>query len=77
MNNPEQIVRECVEKSDSRFNLWIRLIKLFQVKNMAEVRVYKGDLKLNQLKIHYRIIYANLIPESHSNSQQSLINENS
>ena len=43
MNTVEQIVRQCVEKSDSRFDLWIRFAQSAKVKSMAEVGVYRGD----------------------------------
>lgn len=43
MNTLKEIVKQCVEKSDSRFDLWIHLLESFKVKSMAEVGVYKGD----------------------------------
>lgn len=43
MGTIEQIVKQCVEKSDTRFDLWIQLIQSANVKNMAEVGVYRGD----------------------------------
>ena len=43
MGTIEQIVKQCIEKSDSRFDLWIRLTQSANVKNMAEVGVYRGD----------------------------------
>ncbi len=43
MGTIEQIVKQCVEKSDSRFDLWIRLAKSTKVKNMAEIGVYRGN----------------------------------
>ena len=50
MNTPKQIVKQCVEKSDSRFDLWIRLVDSYEVKSMAEVGVYKGDFAYQLLK---------------------------
>ena len=50
MNIPKQIVKQCVEKSDSRFDLWIRLVDSFKVKSMAEVGVYKGDFAYRLLE---------------------------
>ena len=43
MGTTKQIVKQCVAKSDSRFDLWIRLTQSANVKNMAEVGVYRGD----------------------------------
>ena len=43
MDNPQQIVKQCIEKSHSRFDLWISLIESFKIKSIAEVGVYKGD----------------------------------
>ncbi|MGL5941473.1 MAG: class I SAM-dependent methyltransferase [Waterburya sp.] len=43
MNTSKEIVKQCVEKSDSRFDLWVHLLESFKVKSMAEVGVYKGD----------------------------------
>ena len=43
MDTIEQIVTECVQKSTSRFDLWLGLIKSIKVKKMAEVGVYRGD----------------------------------
>ncbi len=50
MNIPKQIVKQCVEKSDSRFDLWIRLVDSYKVKSMAEVGVYKGDFAYRLLE---------------------------
>lgn len=43
MNTTEQIVRECIDQSDSRFDLWLHFLHSVKVKNMVEVGVYKGD----------------------------------
>ena len=43
MDTIEPIVKRCVEKSNSRFDLWIQLAQLAEVKSMAEVGVYRGD----------------------------------
>ncbi len=50
MNIPKQIVKQCVEKSDSRFDLWIRLVDSYKVKSIAEVGVYKGDFAYRLLE---------------------------
>jgi hypothetical protein len=50
MNTTKQIVRQCVEKSDSRFDLWIHLVKSYKIKAMAEVGVYKGDFAYQLLQ---------------------------
>ncbi|MEO0011871.1 MAG: hypothetical protein RLZZ535_260 [Cyanobacteriota bacterium] len=41
--NTLKIVKKSLEKSNSRFNLWINLVESCKVKTMAEVGVYKGD----------------------------------
>ncbi len=41
--NTLKIVKKGLEKSNSRFNLWISLVESCKVKTMAEVGVYKGD----------------------------------
>jgi hypothetical protein len=50
MNTLKQIVKQCVEKSNSRFDLWINLLESFKVKSMAEVGVYKGDFAYQLLQ---------------------------
>lgn len=41
--NTLEIIQKCLEQSDSRFDLWIRLVEFCQIKKMAEVGVYRGD----------------------------------
>lgn len=48
--NTLKIVKQSVEKSDSRFDLWISLVKSSKVKTMAEVGVYKGDFAYRLLQ---------------------------
>ncbi len=48
--NTREIVEKCLEKSDSRFDLWINLVESLQVKAMAEVGVYKGDFAYQLLQ---------------------------
>ena len=50
MGTIEQIVKQCIEKSDSRFDLWIRLTQSVNVKKMAEVGVYRGDFAFKILQ---------------------------
>lgn len=50
METAQQIIRQCIEKSHSRFDLWIHLVESFQVKNMAEVGVYQGDFACQMLQ---------------------------
>ena len=50
MNTSIEIIQQCAEKSDSRIDLWVRLLESFQVKNMAEVGVYKGDFACQLLQ---------------------------
>jgi hypothetical protein len=45
-----KIVQKCLEQSDSRFALWISLVKSCKVKTMAEVGVYKGDFAYQLLQ---------------------------
>ena len=50
MNTAKQIVKQCAEKSNSRFDLWIQLINSYQVESMAEIGVYKGDFAHQMLQ---------------------------
>lgn len=50
METSQQIIRQCIEESYSRFDLWIHLVKCFQVKSMAEVGVYQGDFAYQMLQ---------------------------
>ena len=50
MDTSQQIVRQCIEESNSRFDLWIHLVKSFQVESMAEVGVYQGDFACQMLQ---------------------------
>src|SRR5690242_12201850 len=38
-----EIIRDCISKSDSRLNFWIRFINEWKIERMAEVGVYEGD----------------------------------
>ncbi len=53
--NTLKIVKKGLEKSNSRFNLWISLVESCKVKTMAEVGVYKGDFA-SQLLQHCDLI---------------------
>jgi hypothetical protein len=48
--NTLKIVKKCLEQSDTRFDLWIRLVKSYKIKTMAEVGVYKGDFAYQLLQ---------------------------
>jgi quinol monooxygenase YgiN len=48
--NTIKSVKKCLEQSDTRFDLWIHLVKSCKVKTMAEVRVYKGDFAYQLLQ---------------------------
>jgi hypothetical protein len=50
MNSTENIIRKCVARSRSRFDIWIRFLQLTKVKRLAEVGVYKGDFASRILK---------------------------
>ena len=43
MNRTEQIIRECIGRSNSRFELWVHFLNSNNVKNMVELGVYRGD----------------------------------
>ncbi len=45
-----KIVKQCIEKSNSRFDLWINLVESCKVKTMAEVGVYRGDFAYQLLQ---------------------------
>lgn len=61
MNISQQIIIQCVKKSHSRFDLWIRLVESLKVENIAEIGVYKGDFayqllqQCNSIKKYYMI----------------------
>lgn len=42
MSATDQIIEKCVDKSISRFDIWIRFLKSVNVKQMAELGVYRG-----------------------------------
>ncbi len=43
MKVTEQIIRNCVDNSNSRFDLWVQFLHSMKVKSMVELGVYKGD----------------------------------
>lgn len=43
MNTTEQIIRECVDQTNSRVDLWIHFLRSVKVKHMVEIGVYRGD----------------------------------
>ncbi len=43
MNTTEQIIRECVDQTNSRVDLWIHFLRSVKVKHMVELGVYRGD----------------------------------
>ena len=43
MNTTEQIIRECIDQSNSRFELWIHFLRSLKARNMVELGVYKGN----------------------------------
>ncbi len=42
-DSPEQILRTCLSKSQSRIELWVEFIRSLGVRRMAELGVYRGD----------------------------------
>jgi hypothetical protein len=40
---PEQLLKTCISKSQSRIGLWAEIIQSIGVQRMAEVGVYRGD----------------------------------
>ncbi|MCU7926553.1 MAG: class I SAM-dependent methyltransferase [Candidatus Thiodiazotropha sp. (ex Dulcina madagascariensis)] len=43
MKTTEQIIRNCINQSGSRFDLWIHFLQTNDIRSMAEVGVYRGD----------------------------------
>lgn len=50
MDNTEQILRKCVNQSQSRLDLWVGFLSSVGIKRMVEVGVYKGDFAATILK---------------------------
>lgn len=46
----QQIVENCIDRSNSRFELWINFLNSIKAKNLAELGVYKGDFAARLLK---------------------------
>src|SRR5450755_2317893 len=40
---PEQLLTQCISKSQSRLEFWVELIQSIGVQRMAEVGVYRGE----------------------------------
>ncbi len=43
MSTAQRTVRECVERSGSRIELWVQFLQATRVKRMVEVGVYRGN----------------------------------
>lgn len=43
MNSIENTIKTYIDRSTSRIELWIKILKYLQVRRMAEIGVYKGD----------------------------------
>ena len=43
MNTTEQIIRESIDQSNSRLDLWIHFLQTIKVKDIVELGVYRGD----------------------------------
>jgi len=50
MNSTQHIINECLENSDSRFNLWVNFLNKTKSKNMVELGVYRGEFAAYILK---------------------------
>ncbi len=46
----QQIVENCINQSNSRFELWINFLNSIKAKKLAELGVYKGDFAARLLK---------------------------
>jgi len=46
----QQIIKNCLDQSNSRFELWVNFLNSIKVKNVAELGVYKGDFAAKLLK---------------------------
>ena len=45
-----QTIEQCIEESNSRFELWINFLNSIKVKSVAELGVYRGDFAAKILK---------------------------
>src|SRR6266540_5643929 len=43
MKTAEQIVGECIARSNSRVDIWIQFINATKIQHVAEIGVYRGD----------------------------------
>jgi hypothetical protein len=50
MNSIEHIIAESASKSQSRLELWTRLLQIEKVRRVAEIGVYKGDFAAKILR---------------------------
>ena len=50
MSIADQIIKQCIPQSNSRFDIWIQFINLSKIKHMVEVGVYKGDFAAKVLE---------------------------
>lgn len=50
MDTLENIIRDCLEKSDSRFDFWAGFLNSTKAGTMAELGVYKGDFAEHVLR---------------------------
>jgi len=50
MTTTEQIIRECVKESNSRFDLWVHFLNSTKIENLVELGVYQGDFAEKLLK---------------------------
>lgn len=46
----QQIVENCIDRANSRFELWVNFLNSIKAKNLAELGVYKGDFAARLLK---------------------------
>lgn len=77
MNTSEQIIRESIDQSNSRLNLWIHFLQATKVKHMVELGVYRGDFASQILKECGSIeTYYMLDPWRHLDNWNKPANEN-
>ena len=58
----ERILNTCIERSKSRFDLWIEYIKASKVESMAEIGVFKGEFAgTNDFEV---LAYLVILPEA-------------
>lgn len=77
MTTTVQMIKQCLEQSNSRVDLWVQFLQSVEVKNMAEIGVYKGDFSAILLeKCHSIEKYYMLDPWRHLDNWNKPANTN-